>query len=92
MSGRTGQESLGVVPGVGVLLGSQEVGDQDGASRHWDAPDTGRRQRGVGMYWDLLGSAGVYWDLLGPLEHTGVYWGLLGLTVAHWALLGSTGA
>lgn len=76
MSRRTGQESLGVVPGVGVLLGSQEVGDQDGAGRHWDAPDTGRRQRGVGMYWDLLGSVGVYWDLLGS---TGACWVLLSL-------------
>ena len=65
MSGRTGQEVLGVVPGVGVLMGSQEVGDQDGASRHRDVPDAGMGQGGTGMYWALLRPTGTYWDLLG---------------------------
>lgn len=62
----TRQEGLGVVPGVRVLVSSQEVGDQDGAGRHRDAPDTGREQGGTGIYWDRLGCTGA---LLG---YTGV--------------------
>lgn len=81
----TRQEGLGVVPGVRVLVSSQEVGDQDGASRHRDAPDTGREQGGAGIYWDRLGCTGA---LLG---YTGACWDLLVSAEAYWCSLGSTG-
>lgn len=40
----TGQEELGMLPDVGVLLGCQQVGDQDSASHHGEPPKAGRGQ------------------------------------------------
>lgn len=52
----TGQEGLGVLPDVRVLLGCQQVGDQDSAGHHGEPPKTGR-DRG---HRDGLGPAGDY--------------------------------
>lgn len=40
----TRQEDLRVQPDVRVLLGCQQVGDQDSAGRHGEPPKTGRGQ------------------------------------------------
>lgn len=53
----TWQEDLWVLPDVGVLLGCQQVGDQDSASHHREPPKTGRGQgalRWIEFCWQLL--------------------------------------
>lgn len=95
----TGQEGLGVLPDVRVLLGCQQVGDQDSASHHGEPPKTGRGQealRWTGMCWGLLRATGA---LLAPTEAiqglSGDYWVLvdirLGLQGPYWDLVDATG-
>lgn len=97
----TGQEDLGMLPDVRVLLGCQQVGDQDSASHHGEPPKTGSGQGALkctGVCWGLLKAP---WAILGPTEAiqglTGDYWVLLlgvslGLQGPYWDLVGATGS
>lgn len=53
-STRTWQEFIRAMPGLRVVVGSEEVGDDDGASWHRDTPNTRTGQGAAGMDWDRL--------------------------------------